>query len=204
MTETLLIPARQQARPRWAAIRPRDIAVGAAHTAGRELIEIGGGDVAATLKTEIGEAQVVSQQQQHIRFRGCGGRCRRRPGAEHGHGHGGNALAALHHLGDAVDRDQLVGEFAVGAVIAATVVTTTAITIAATAAFTIAATTTATLRRLFGRCGRNVCHRHGLILRTRDRPHGRRRPGLSPGHEIRSGRDRTRPTFCQRRARARR
>ena len=65
--EPLLVAAREQARPRGAAVRPADIAAGEPYAVGCEGIDVGRGDVAGVaLAAELAVAEVVGEDHEHV------------------------------------------------------------------------------------------------------------------------------------------
>src|SRR6185369_14604883 len=67
MTEALLVASGHNARARGTAERVRDVAGGEAHATAGEGIEVRRRNVAAALKAEVGEAQIVGEDEDDVR-----------------------------------------------------------------------------------------------------------------------------------------
>src|SRR5438128_1381161 len=68
MAEPLLIAACHQAGPRRAAIRPRDVTVGAADAVLCDRVDVGRGNVLAALDADIAIAHVIANDDEDIGF----------------------------------------------------------------------------------------------------------------------------------------
>jgi hypothetical protein len=66
VSESLLIMARQQSRARGAAVGPGYITLGAAHARPRQRIDVRRRDVSATLKAQIGIAQIIGKYEYDV------------------------------------------------------------------------------------------------------------------------------------------
>ena len=84
MAEPLLVAAGHQAGPGGAAIRPADVAAGAADAVLGQRIEVRRGNVLAAVDADVGIAHVVADDDQDVGPGGQGTRHEQRRGQSHG------------------------------------------------------------------------------------------------------------------------